>query len=40
MPLFIKEAYVDFYADDLTVHIAHKQKQIVQDDLQQGFKQF
>ena len=34
LPLFINEAYVDFYADS-TVHTAHKQEQIVQ-----GFKQF
>ena len=40
MPLFINEAYVDFYADDSTVPTAHKQKQIVQIDLQQGSSNF
>ena len=40
LPLFINEAYVDFYADNSTVHTAHKQKQIVQDDLQQGSNNF
>ena len=34
--LFINEAHVDLYADDSTAHTAHKQKQIVQDNLQQG----
>ena len=40
MPLFINEALVDFYSDDSTVHAAHKQKQILQDDLQQGSNNF
>ena len=40
LSLFINEAYVYFYADDSTVHTVHKQKQIVQDDLQQGSNNF
>ena len=39
-PLFIDEAYLDFYADDSTLHTSHKQKQAIQDDLQQGSDNF
>ena len=40
LPLFINEAYLDFYADDSTVHTSNKQQLKVQNDLQQGSDNF
>ena len=40
LPLFINEAYLDFYADDSTVHTSNKQQLKVQTDLQQGSDKF
>ena len=34
LPLFIKETYLDMYADDSTVHTANKIKTVVQTKLQ------
>ena len=40
LPLFINEAYLDFYADDSIVHTSNKQQLKVQNDLQQGSDNF
>ena len=40
LPLFVNEAYLDFYADDSTVHTSNKQQLKVQNDLQQGSDNF
>ena len=40
LPLIINEAYLDFYADDSTVHTSNKQQLKVQNDLQQGSDNF
>ena len=40
LALFINEAYLDFYADDSTVHTSNKQQLKVQNDLQQGSDDF
>ena len=34
LPLFVNESYVDFYADDTTVHAANKKQEVVEDRLQ------
>ena len=36
LPLFIKETYLELYADDATVHYADKNKIVVQMKLQNG----
>ena len=30
LPLFVKEAYIEMFADDTTVHCAHKNKHAVE----------
>ena len=40
LPLFIKETYLDIYADDSTVHTANKSKTVVQTRLQTSATNF
>ena len=40
LPLFIKETYLDIYADDSTVHTANKSKTVVQTRLQTSATDF
>ena len=40
LPLFIKETYLDIYADDSTVHTANKSKTVVQTKLQTSATDF
>ena len=40
LPLFIKETYLDIYADDSTVHTAKKSKTVVQTRLQTSATDF
>ena len=34
LPLFVNESYVDFYADDTTVHASDKKQEVIEDRLQ------
>ena len=40
MRLFINEAYVEVYADDTTVHAAHKDQNMIEIKLQNSAKDF
>ena len=40
LPLFIKETYLDMYADDATLHAADKQQETVESKLQIGTDDF
>ena len=40
LPLFIKETYIELYADDATVHYANKSKTVIQTELQKSGTDF
>ena len=40
LPLFMNEAYLDFYIDNSTVDSSNNQKLKIQNDLQQGSDNF
>ena len=40
LPLFISESYVEFYAEDTTVHAAHKNLNVVEEKLQTSSDRF
>ena len=40
LPLFIKETYLELYADDATVHYANKSKSVIQTKLEKSGTDF